>query len=176
MNEDLILTGKQQRFCDEYLIDFNGTRAAIAAGYSENTAAEIASENLTKPNIRTYLSTRQKELREVTGINQERVLNEFAKVAFSNLQDYFKDGRLIDIDKLPRDAAAALSSVKAYEEKIEGVTVGYTKEIKTYDKIKALEGLARHLGLFNDKLDILERMPDDQVNELYLKILNAVKK
>lgn len=45
------LTDKQQRFVDEYLIDLNATQAAIRAGYSEKTAKEIGSENLTKPNI-----------------------------------------------------------------------------------------------------------------------------
>ena len=46
------LTAKQQRFCDEYLIDLNATQAAIRAGYSEKNARNIASENLAKPNIR----------------------------------------------------------------------------------------------------------------------------
>lgn len=45
------LTAKQQRFVDEYLVDLNGTQAAIRAGYSERTARAIANENLTKPDI-----------------------------------------------------------------------------------------------------------------------------
>jgi hypothetical protein len=46
------MTDKQKRFCEEYVKDWNATRAAIAAGYSEKTAYSIASENLTKPYIR----------------------------------------------------------------------------------------------------------------------------
>ena len=40
------LGARQQRFVDEYLIDLNGTQAAIRAGYSPNTANEIAAQNL----------------------------------------------------------------------------------------------------------------------------------
>ena len=56
------LTKKQQRFCDEYLIDMNGTQAAIRAGYSAKTAKQIANENLTKPDVRDYIDQRMKEL------------------------------------------------------------------------------------------------------------------
>ena len=55
------MTAKQQRFCDEYLIDLNATQAAIRAGYSEKTAAVIATENLRKPNIRDYIEKRMSE-------------------------------------------------------------------------------------------------------------------
>ena len=49
------LTGKQKMFCEEYLVDFNGTRAATAAGYSEKTGYSIAGENLKKPEIQAYI-------------------------------------------------------------------------------------------------------------------------
>lgn len=49
------LNEKQKQFCHEYIIDFNGAQAAIRAGYSKKSAKEIASENLTKPNIQEYI-------------------------------------------------------------------------------------------------------------------------
>ena len=55
------MTAKQQRFCDEYLIDLNATQAAIRAGYSKKTAAVIATENLRKPNISEYIEKRMAE-------------------------------------------------------------------------------------------------------------------
>ena len=58
------LTDKQSRFCDEYMIDLNATQVAIRAGYSENTAKEIACENLTKPNIQERIHELQKEAQE----------------------------------------------------------------------------------------------------------------
>lgn len=56
------LTAKQQRFCDEYLIDLNATQAAIRAGYSEKTARQIGTENLSKPSIREYIDERMAEM------------------------------------------------------------------------------------------------------------------
>lgn len=49
------LTPRQQRFCDEYLIDLNATQAAIRAGYSEKTAKQIGQQNLTKLDIKSYI-------------------------------------------------------------------------------------------------------------------------
>ncbi len=63
------LTDKQERFCEEYVIDWNATRAAIAAGYSENTAKEIGCENLTKPNIKEHIEEIQKDLAKLAGIS-----------------------------------------------------------------------------------------------------------
>ena len=70
----MTLTPKQQRFCDEYLIDLNGTRAAIAAGYSKKTAAVIAAENLTKPNIAEYIAAAQAKAAERNEIDHDYVL------------------------------------------------------------------------------------------------------
>lgn len=66
------MTAKQQRFCDEYLIDLNATQAAIRAGYSKKTAAVIATENLRKPNIREYIEKRmaEKEAEQIADQNE----------------------------------------------------------------------------------------------------------
>lgn len=152
------LTEKQKRFCEEYLIDLNGAQAAIRSGYSKNTAKEIASENLTKPNIQEYLAQRQKELQEATGITQKRVLEEYAKVAFLDIRKYYTvDGALKSIHDLDDDAAGALAGVEV-DDLYEGygeerMQVGQTKKIKTYDKVKALDSLGRHLGLFEKDND-----------------------
>jgi len=68
------LTAKQEMFCREYIIDFNGTRAAIAAGYSQKAAKEQASENLTKPNIQQYIQELQTKRNEKLEIDAEWVL------------------------------------------------------------------------------------------------------
>ncbi|SMC52679.1 terminase small subunit [Pedobacter nyackensis] len=78
------LTDKQKRFCEEYLKDFNGTRSAIAAGYSENTAAVISAENLTKPNIKEYLNERLDALSMEAGEVTKRITN----LARGNMSDY----------------------------------------------------------------------------------------
>lgn len=150
--KELSLTAKQVRFCEEYLIDLNGTRAAIRAGYSKNSAAVIAAENLIKPNIQDYLSLRQKELQEQTGITQKRVLEEYAKVAFLDIRKFYTvDGALRSIHDLDDQSAGALAGVEVYEERAnndDSEVIGQTKKIKTYDKVKALDSLGRHLGIF----------------------------
>jgi phage terminase, small subunit len=75
------LTEKQQRFVDEYLIDLNATQAAIRAGYSVKTADVIGCENLTKPNIQQAIAEHMAERSRRTGVNQDRVVLELAKIA-----------------------------------------------------------------------------------------------
>ncbi len=74
------MTAKQQRFCDEYLIDLNATQAAIRAGYSEKTARVIAAENLSKPNIQEYISDRMAEKEAALIASQDEVLKYFTSV------------------------------------------------------------------------------------------------
>ena len=81
------LTEKQQRFIDEYLIDLNATQAAIRAGYSVKTAREQASQNLTKLNIQQAISEKMAERSKRTGVNQDRIVLELAKIAFVNAAD-----------------------------------------------------------------------------------------
>ncbi len=78
----------QDRFVDEWLIDFNGTQAAIRAGYSERSARSIAGRLLTKDNIQREISRRQKDLQRRTEVTQERVVKELARIAFANIADY----------------------------------------------------------------------------------------
>lgn len=86
-------TKKQQRFIDEYIIDFNGAQAAIRAGYSERTARNIASDLLANPHIKEAVEERQKALQKETQITQERILNELAQIGFANSTDSsMKDG------------------------------------------------------------------------------------
>ena len=68
------LTPKQQRFVEEYLIDLNATQAAIRAGYSEKTAKEIGSENLTKPNIAKAITEAQEKLSNKAQVTVEMVV------------------------------------------------------------------------------------------------------
>ena len=72
------MTPKQQRFCDEYLVDLNATQAALRAGYSKKTAYSIGVENLRKPEIQAEIQKRQNRLRNKLEITQEKVLRELA--------------------------------------------------------------------------------------------------
>ncbi|MBS5885172.1 terminase small subunit [Clostridium sp.] len=147
------LTAKQERFVEEYLIDLNATQAAIRAGYSPNTAKDIGCENLAKPNIRACIDKEMAERSKRTGINQDRVIRELARLAFVNAND------VIDIEEATlksgatEDDTAAIASVKVKTiptKEGEGVE----REIKLTDKLKALELLGKHLGMFKEKIDI----------------------
>lgn len=144
------MTKKQKRFCEEYLIDLNATQAAIRAGYSPDTAKAIGCENLTKPDIRAHIDRVMAERSRRTGVNADRVVQELAKIAFVNATDVI-DPKTATVkeDALPEDTAAIQSvKVKTFGED------GLEREIKMADKLKALEMLGRHLGMFKDKLEL----------------------
>ena len=74
------LTAKQQRFCDEYLIDLNATQAAIRAGYSKKTAKQIGQENLTKLDIKEYIEKRMAEKEKELIADQDEVMKYLTSV------------------------------------------------------------------------------------------------
>jgi len=82
------LTDKQKRFCEEYVIDWNATRAAIVAGYSEHSAKEIGCENLTKPYIAEYIEHIQKDLKKLAGISVLSNLEELKNILLKEGDEY----------------------------------------------------------------------------------------
>ncbi|MDB2075637.1 terminase small subunit [Clostridium paraputrificum] len=147
------LTEKQKRFVEEYLIDLNATQAAIRAGYSPNTAKDIGCENLAKPNIRACIDKEIAERSKRTGINQDRVIRELARLAFVNANDVIDMEEAKLKDGATEDDTAAIASVKVKTIPTkEGE--GIEREIKLTDKLKALELLGKHLGMFKDKVEI----------------------
>ena len=156
------LTPKQMRFVDEWLIDFNGKQAAIRAGYSAKTAEATAARLLRNGKVQAESSRRQKDLQRRTEVTQDRVVKELMRVAFADMADYAqvrsypvvnKDGievvkQLVTFTKtsaLTDDQRAAIASIKQGANGI---------EVKLHDKIKSLELLGRHIGMFNDKLSL----------------------
>jgi phage terminase small subunit len=153
------LTAKQQRFVEEYLCDLNATQAALRAGYSAKTAHVIGHENLRKPEIRGAVDEAMKARSERVEVTADRVLEEYAKLAFVNMMDFIElqpDGyALIDLSRLTRDQAAAIQEFTT-DEYVEGTGEDARKvkkiKFKLVDKKSALDSCARHLGMFNDKL------------------------
>lgn len=144
------LTAKQQRFVDEYLIDLNATQAAIRAGYSPSTANEQGARLLVNVSISSAISQAIAYRSRRTGITQDRVLRELAKIAFVNAND------VIDPDSatVRQDAAAEdLSCIQSVKVKMSESDMGSSseREIKLADKLRALELLGKHLGLFEKR-------------------------
>ena len=147
------MTNKQKRFVEEYLIDLNATQAAIRAGYSPDTAGSIGNENLKKPEICACVEKAMAERSKRTGVCADRVVQELAKIAFLNLRDVIDPKTAAVREDASDEDTAALQSIKvkkSYSETGESIE----REAKAADKLKALELLGRHLGMWNDKLDV----------------------
>lgn len=168
------MTERQKRFCDEYLIDLNATQAAIRAGYTAKYANTNAPKLLQNTAVAEYIAQRKADRVQRTEITQDMVLRELANIAFSNAADYAavvekdvelqqENGTVIKLydqdgnpvkyrtvepvltSELTEDQKRALSVIKKGRD-------GF--EVKPYDKVKALELLGKHLGMFTDKLEV----------------------
>ncbi|MGL5436605.1 MAG: terminase small subunit [Lachnospiraceae bacterium] len=155
----MALTKKQKLFVEEYLIDLNATQAAIRAGYSERTSYSMGQRLLKNVEIQNELQERMKQREQRTEITQDRVLQELAKLGFLDIRRFYDDdGKPKDITMLDDSTAACIAGLEVLEE-YEGSGddrrfVGYVKKYKLTDKIKALELIGRHLGMFKDKTEI----------------------
>lgn len=143
------MTKKQKRFVEEYLIDLNATQAAIRAGYSPKTAKDIGCENLTKPNISDAIDKAMAERSRRTGINQDRILLELARIGLAKITDVVDPDTGKILPDASEDDLACIQSIK-----IKPNEFGTEREVKLYDKKSALVDLGKHLGLFKDKIDL----------------------
>lgn len=141
------MTDRDRRFADEYLIDFDAKHAAIRAGYSETTArnasAWIHPEKPTKPQLRMLIDRKLAQMSRRTGVTAERVMKELAAIAFVNIDDVVdrRSGSFVeDVERCDLAAVASFTNKK-----------GKTKEKKVefYDKLRALELIGKHLGMFD---------------------------
>lgn len=158
------MTGKQKIFSDEYLIDLNATRAyrvAYPSVKKDETAAQAGSRLLRNVKVAKYIAERMQDRQQRTEITQDMVIKELAAIGFSRATDYvtIKGGTVCikDTDSLTDDQIRAIAGIK---EGANGI------EIKLNDKEKALELLGRHLGMWNDKLDINAPAIDDSLKEM----------
>ncbi|MDY5096708.1 terminase small subunit [Clostridium sp.] len=166
------LTEKQKIFANEYLIDLNATRAyktAYPSCKKEDTAAQAGSRMLRNVKVKEYIDKRMKEREIRTEITQDKVLQELAMIAFSNGTDFakvvekpiilngipvldeegnqrtYRDVELELTDNLPMNKKKAITAIK---------NTKFGIAIETADKVKALELLGKHLGMFKDKLEV----------------------
>lgn len=169
-----MLSEKQKIFCDEYLIDFNATRSykvAYGEDMSDDAASASGSRLLGNVKVSEYLTKRIEERKERTEITQDMVVNELAKIAFSDISKVVnifnnsreksvtdEDGEIVgkeviqftdilyeNTENLPDDIKAAIKSIKPGRNGV---------EVEFNDKIKALELLGKHLGMFTDKFEV----------------------
>ena len=153
------LSKKQQAFVEEYLIDLNATQAAIRAGYkrseyTDTNAAKLLENTRIAEEIEKAMAERSKR----TGISQDRVLQEIAKLALVNAADVIDmDSATVLPDAKPEDLAC-IQSVKV-KRTTKGKNVIEEREVRFYDKKASLELLGRHLGMFKDKVELSGAVP-----------------
>lgn len=151
------MTDKQKRFVEEYLIDLNATQAAIRAGYSPKTANEQGNRLLTNVSVQTELNKQMAKRSRRTGVTQDRVVRELAKIAFLDMTQVVDDHGRIRDDATPEDRAC-IESIK-YKSSSSDQGESVEREVKVASKLKALELLGKHLGMYSDKLNIEGAVP-----------------
>lgn len=153
---DDCLTDQQELFVKEYMKTFNGSAAAIAAGYSEKSSRSIASILLTKENIITRLAELKALATTQHDIERHQIINELKLIAFGSTADIIGwDGDSVYL--LNKDAMGVAARF------IDGITINVTKDLKTNtsetsikittlakEKVKALELLGRHIGMWKE--------------------------
>ena len=127
------MTAKQQRFCDEYLIDLNATQAAIRAGYSKKTANRIGTENLSKLVIKQYIEARMAEKEKNLIADQDEVLRYLTSVLRGESQ------------------STELVVEGTGEGRSEARTI--LKEPSEKDRLKAAELLGKRYGIYTEKIE-----------------------
>jgi phage terminase small subunit len=173
------LTDKQELFCKEYLIDLNATQAAIRAGYSENTAQIIGSENLSKPLIAKKIAELKAKRAERVEIKADDIARQLDIMRRANISEYIEivteeqttigeNGiesrapvqtvRFKDFSELTKDQLSCIESVKQGKQGI---------ELKLHGKDWTTEKLNRHIGFYekDNKQSNQVDISDDELNE-----------
>lgn len=147
------LTPRQQAFVREYLIDLNATQAATRAGYSAKTAEQQGARLLGYAKVATAIQSAKKARAERTDVTADRVVLELARVAFGdprNVMTWGPSGVILkDSADLTDDQVALVAEVSQTTTKDGG-----SIRAKTNDKLKALELLGKHLGMFVDRQEM----------------------
>ncbi len=161
-------------FAEEYIVDKKVTASAVRAGYAEKGAAQAGSAAMKDPEVIAYIEYRLKQLANRANVTAERVLAEYAKIAFANVGDlYDAEGALVPVHELDEDVTAAIGSIEVASLRLgdkdpkKAGARSVTTKIKMNDKKGALDSIARHLGMFQDKVDV------NHTGNVTLQISNA---
>jgi len=148
---------KRERFCQEYIIDLNATKAAERSSYSKKTANEQGSQLLAILSVQERIAELMEERAKATKTTQQQVVEELKLLAFSDFRDYGEIIKELGIDRLKLKTFAdiegnATRAIKSITEKIskDGVQLVF----KLHGKTPALELLARHLGMLIERHEL----------------------
>ena len=172
------MTEAQKRFCNEYLIDLNATRAykvAYPSCKKDETANVNSSRLLRNAQVQEYISSKMKEIEERTEITQDMIIKELSAIAFSKASDYaqlktkirkvpiYENGEVTGYKKEEYIGIEFTPTANLTEEQkkaLSGIKEGkFGLEVNSCDKVKALELLGKHLGMFKEKIDVNQEKP-----------------
>jgi phage terminase small subunit len=168
MMEIIKIPVRHERFCQEYIIDFNGARAARDSGFAKRSARVTASKLLTNPNIQKRIQQLMNDRSERTKITQDMVLRELAILGFSDFKHYGqidKDGALefYPFEKIKDEKTRAIKSMK----EVSGAQ-SHSISLKLHSKEKPLELIGKYLGMFVDEHKL------NLTGSVIFKIISAV--
>ncbi len=153
------LNEKQRQFAKEYLIDLNATQAAIRAGYSPKAAGQVGFKLLKNDQVQAILATGRKRVEDKLDISRERIMREYARVAFSDIRNYGEwdaAGRatMKPSTDLSDDHTAAISELTVTTSPCGDGEVAYVTKMKLASKIAALDGLCKMQGYIVNKHEL----------------------
>lgn len=150
-------TDRERRFVFEYLIDLNGTRAALAAGYSRKTAPTMASRLLEKTHIRRYIGKQERLKSEEAQVRKQDLIQELVYQSFRDVIDLCdpETGHIVldDLRKLPSHIRKCIDGIKVKSRSIstdKGEVVEQSIELKLVSKTTSQDMLMKHFGWYQD--------------------------
>ncbi len=168
------LTPRQSMFVKEYLVDLNGTQAAIRAGYSPRTANEQAARLLANVNISDAVAAGMAKRAAKVEINADYVLARLAEIDRMDVLDIMNDDMTLKpVSAWPSSWRRYLSGFDVAEMKDGQDAIGVLKKIKWPDKVKNLELLGKHVGVgaFSEKVQLSG--PDSGPVQFGFKIIDG---
>lgn len=162
----MALNEKQKRFADEYLIDLNASAAYIRAGYSPNHSNANASKLLQNKAIRAYIDERMAEISRRTGVNQERIMRELARIGFANpaLAINFETGEVRE--DANEDDLAAIASVKVKRMEVGEDAWTVEREVRFHDKPRSLEMMGKRFQMWTENINMNGAVPVQIVDNI----------
>jgi phage terminase small subunit len=142
------LSEKQEQFCQQYVVDFHVTNAAIRAGYSVKAASTLGSKLVKNGKIQARIAELRANASAKTGISLERILDQLGAMAHVDPAEMYHPvtGDLLPIHEMPEHVRRCIQSIEVDEIEVNGMKLGVTKKIKLAPREKAADMIMKHLG------------------------------
>lgn len=169
-----MLSVRQSLFVERYLVLSNARQACLEAGYSPRTATEQGHRLLKHPEVRKRIAAHQRKIKMKMEVTTERIVMELAKIAFSDVSMLIEmagdDLKIRELSEVDADLRAAISELS-----ITSTRDGKNRKIKLHDKIKALQLLGQHTGMFVTVEQLIDKMSDQELDRLTERLLAKVR-